>query len=283
MRGVLRLMNIYHFIIRSEASLETAWDELELAAIEVLYGDEDPNSQDKFIACRMPHAESNEQLLAKLKTVQAIKPAPDLAIDWDAQWSEHGLDFHAGAVHVRIGKLDFILKPGPGFGDASHPSTRLVLQMMEQAIQPGAVLDVGCGSGILSIAAAKLGGSPVYAIDIDPEAIRHTIENISINDIKTSLWVGSAQELVAKKPSHKMMALMNMISSEQKLAWASLDLLHKHIQECITSGILETEKNAYLAEWEKNGWELKNLLQEGEWLAFHFIKPVPREAARGNF
>lgn len=264
-------MSIYHFSIHPDVSIEAAWEELEIAGVEVLYSDEGPDGEDKVIICRLEPQPSKEEWLAKLSSVQSIKPAPDLSIDWEAQWSEHGLDFREGFVHVRVGGLEFLLKPGPGFGDASHPSTRLVLQMMENVVPGHPVLDIGCGSGILSLAAARLGAHPVYAIDIDPDAIRHTIENISLNNIEKPLWVGSAQELVDQRPGKRLIALMNMISSEQEQAWNSLAPLHQHIEACITSGVLTAEKDAYLASWKARGWKLVDTLQEGDWLAFHLV------------
>lgn len=69
-----------------------------------------------------------------------------------------------------------------------------------------------------------------------------------------------------------MIALMNMISSEQELAWNSLIPLHENIEEWITSGILAEEKEAYAALWKNRGWTQKNVIQEDDWLAFHFTK-----------
>lgn len=265
-------MNIYHFSIHPDVSIESAWEELEIAGVEVLYSDEDSESQNKIIICRLNPETSKETWLAKLPSVQSIQQAPDLTIDWESQWAHHGLDFHEGYVHVRVGTLEIILKPGPGFGDASHPTTRLVLQMMEYAVPGKATIDIGCGSGILTLAAAFLEGSPVYAIDIDPEAIRHTIENIALNKIDKSVWVGSANELAGQKPKGPFIALMNMISSEQDLAWNSLAPLHDVINECISSGVLTEEKEAYITQWEERGWQLHSTQQEGDWHAFHFKK-----------
>lgn len=266
-------MNIYHFAIHPHVPVETAWMELEMAGIEVLYSDEDLDGHNKTIVCQLPSQLNQAEWLTNLPSIQSIQLAPALSIDWEAQWSEHGLDFRDGFVHVRIGAMEFVLKPGPGFGDASHPSTRLVLELMASAINPKqAVLDVGCGSGILSIAAAKLGAHRIYAIDIDPAAIRHTIENITLNNIENPLWVGSALELLEQNPKKPLLALMNMISSEQELAWESLAALHPHIEACITSGILNEEKEAYLQRWQHRGWSVHKTLQEDDWIAFHLHK-----------
>jgi ribosomal protein L11 methyltransferase len=86
------------------------------------------------------------------------------------------------------GTLRIILDPGMAFGTGLHPSTQLCLAAMEDVVRPGMrVLDAGCGSGILSIAAARLGASVVDAFDIDPIAMRATQENASLNDLPVAI------------------------------------------------------------------------------------------------
>jgi ribosomal protein L11 methyltransferase len=76
------------------------------------------------------------------------------------------------------------LDPGLAFGTGSHPSTRLVLEFLEQHVGGGErVLDYGCGSGILAIAAAKLGAAQVDAVDVDAEAVRTAADNARANDV----------------------------------------------------------------------------------------------------
>ena len=80
------------------------------------------------------------------------------------------------------------LDPGLAFGTGSHPTTRLCLQRLDQAIRGGeSVLDYGCGSGILAVAAAKLGAHPVLATDIDPQALIATRDNAAANDCAVSI------------------------------------------------------------------------------------------------
>lgn len=68
--------------------------------------------------------------------------------------------------------VNLVLDPGMAFGTGSHPTTRLCLEWLERTVSPGQeLLDYGCGSGILAIAAAKLGAAPVYGVDIDPQAV----------------------------------------------------------------------------------------------------------------
>ncbi|MBI2309051.1 MAG: 50S ribosomal protein L11 methyltransferase [Rhodocyclales bacterium] len=82
------------------------------------------------------------------------------------------------------GAINLILDPGMAFGTGSHPTTRLCLEWLERTVQPGQdLLDYGCGSGILAIAAARLGASPVTGVDIDPQAVLAADANAARNEV----------------------------------------------------------------------------------------------------
>ena len=90
-------------------------------------------------------------------------------------WHEAPCDPHAAVVR---------LDPGMAFGTGSHPSTRLVLRWLARTLAPAAsVLDYGCGSGILAIAAAKLGSVHIDAVDVDPLALAATMDNARANEV----------------------------------------------------------------------------------------------------
>ena len=81
-------------------------------------------------------------------------------------------------------ELVIVLDPGRAFGSGSHPSTRLALAALEDRVAPGArVLDVGCGSGVLAVAACLLGAAEVVAVDVDPAAVRATERNAEANGV----------------------------------------------------------------------------------------------------
>lgn len=87
-------------------------------------------------------------------------------------------------------EVPVVLDPGMAFGTGLHPSTQLCLRAMEDLVRPGQrVLDAGCGSGILSIGAARLGVASVDAFDIDPIAVRATEENLALNDLEVPVRV----------------------------------------------------------------------------------------------
>lgn len=151
--------------------------------------------------------EQNRQRLEEafwhLGQIQAL-PALNYKIindeDWMAAWKQH---YHPILIGQRLLVLPVWLEnpapdravvkidPGMAFGTGTHPTTQLCLELLERYIQPGGpVIDVGCGSGILSIAALKLGASQALAVDIDRQAIRSTRENATNNAIAQGLESG---------------------------------------------------------------------------------------------
>lgn len=180
-------------------------------------------------------------------------------IDWNEQWALHAPTFKNGFAYVSLknGK-SFRMKPGPGFGDLSHPTTRLMLEMLPETIE-GTVLDIGCGSGVLSLAAKFLGAGRVIGIDIDDEAIAHAKENGKLNGL--DCFFGKTVPSIEEAP----LILMNMISSEQKVAWSVLPSLSCYT--LITSGFPNQEK-----EPQNYGTLLYQKSLEG-WKGFLFRKP----------
>ena len=122
-------------------------------------------------------------------TVERDEP---VAEGWEDAWRA----FHRG---IPVGRLwvgppwesppadliAVVIEPGRAFGTGAHPTTRLCLELL-QALEPGSVLDVGCGSGVLAIAAAKLGFAPVTAIDVDPVAVEVTRANAAVNEVEVA-------------------------------------------------------------------------------------------------
>ena len=97
--------------------------------------------------------------------------------------------------------LTLYIQPGLAFGTSSHPTTQKCLELLEQYMRIGdTVLDVGCGTGILAIAAAKLGAKRVHAIDIDPGAIRVARTNLALNQVseKVTLVHGSLHDVITE-------------------------------------------------------------------------------------
>lgn len=182
-------------------------------------------------------------------------------IDWEEQWATFAPKFRDGKAHVKLPTSSILeLLPGPGFGDFSHPTTKLIVDLMSCFVRDETIFDIGCGSGILSLAAAKMGAQKIFACDIDPHAEKHTLENALHNQIPISIGPPSeCQPLV----------LMNMIFVEQRIAWQTYFCPFKIL---ITSGILATEKKDYLAYAYTQGWQLLHLASLDGWLGFVFAE-----------
>jgi ribosomal protein L11 methyltransferase len=103
--------------------------------------------------------------------------------------------WHAQSIDraQREGRQTIVLDPGLAFGTGSHPTTYLCLKWLEASLAPGAsVIDYGCGSGILAIAAAKLGASSVTAIDIDAQALVSARDNARLNQVSIDVVAASS-------------------------------------------------------------------------------------------
>ena len=113
----------------------------------------------------------------------------DVADDWAERWREFHRPVRIGPLWVGPPWLDpptdaiaVVIEPGRAFGTGAHPTTRLCLELLLD-LRPGSLLDIGCGSGVLAIAAAKLGFEPVIAFDHDEAAVEAAELNAAANGV----------------------------------------------------------------------------------------------------
>lgn len=195
-------------------------------------------------------------------------PNPNL-VDWEDQWAQFAPGFQNGKAHIdltRFGtKKTLLLHPGPGFGDLSHATTSLMLSCMKGEMQGRIALDIGCGSGILSLAALLMGATQSIGIDIDEEAILHARQNAKLNQLQQSARFAKAL------PKHSRgIVLINMILSEQKVVLQELPDLPLRASLWIASGILAEQRQETLIFAEKLSLQFLEEKQEGEWIAMKF-------------
>ncbi len=117
---------------------------------------------------------------------------------WEERWREFHRPIWIGPLWVgppweepSADAIAVVIDPGRAFGTGSHPTTRLCLDFL-LSLEPGSLVDVGCGSGVLSIAAAKLGFGPITAIDHDEAAVEAARRNVEANGVEVDVLLGDA-------------------------------------------------------------------------------------------
>lgn len=265
-------MDCFCFHIKEHVTVDEAWHELEIAGFPLLYSTEELGGV-KEIYGYIPSSLSTEAATGKLNSIASITPTK-LQIDWTEQWALHSPEFQGGFVLVDLQEMGIKrilqLQPGPGFGDLSHPTTRLVLKLMRHRIAGRHIIDIGTGSGILALTAAALGAQSVAAIDIDPDALSHAKKNAALNHLQDQIAFYLPQEFSHAAPVERAVVLMNMIRSEQKQAWDALSALHHLPGESIVSGVMSQEKKEYIKLCTSWGWKLKEEIEEEGWVGFCF-------------
>jgi len=238
--------------------------------------------------------EGIEHGLWHLGQIQAL-PAPTFRFveekDWSDLWKENYKPIPIGEKLLILpawfpppeGKRKaIILDPGMAFGTGLHPTTQLCLAAMENHLTAGAsVVDLGCGSGILSIAAILLGARKVLAIDTDPFAVQNAQTNIERNGMIENIRVeeGSLQYLVddERHPDQTDLLLANIYATIlTELIDFGLIQAVRPGGIVILSGIMENQADAIQAKCESLGAKILENRQQGDWVAL-VIKTHPDE------
>lgn len=122
-----------------------------------------------------------------------------VADDWPDRWRRFHRPIRVGALWVGPpwespppDAVAVVIDPGRAFGTGAHPTTRLCLEHLLEVEHRGSVLDIGCGSGVLAIAAAKLGFAPVIALDSDPQAVEVATANAAANEVRLDVRLADA-------------------------------------------------------------------------------------------
>lgn len=199
--------------------------------------------------------------------------------DWANAWREHFQPMRVGKrlmvvpawLHPPLAEDDIELRvePGQAFGTGTHPTTQLCMAALEDYVQPGdRVLDVGCGSGILSIAAIKLGAAKAWGYDIDLAAVAASAENARDNGVAAQFEVGQGSVAEGKANAPYDVVVANILSR------VILDLLPQGLAELpkpggllILSGILAEQAAAVEAAVAEYGYTWLARPTQGDWVA----------------
>ena len=237
--------------------------------------------------------EKQKQLKEALWHLSQIQPLPAAVYrpiqdeNWMAAWKKHYRPIEIGNKLVILpawikkkftGRIPIRINPGMAFGTGTHPSTQLCLELLEEVIQPGCtVMDIGCGSGILSVAAVKLGARHVLGVDVDPAAVLSTRENADNNRITDEIEVqpGSVQEILKGQFSMRkaQVVVVNILASTIKhlLARGLADLVQTG-GVLILAGILENQVNEIINLADEKGLSLKKQVNSADWSALLLLK-----------
>ena len=218
--------------------------------------------------------------VAELGLTMEAKPLPET--DWEESWKDSYPPQEVGENLVVLpywlaeeetGRKKIILDPGLTFGTGAHPSTQMVMEAMEQRVQPGwHCLDLGSGSGILSITALRLGAQSTVGVDIDPKAEDIARENAAYNGFGSPAFTALTGNVTEDK------ALMGRLSQERYdlllvnivadviigLSPILPDFMGEHTL-LICSGILDSRLGDVTAALEKAGLTVTEIRAKEEW------------------
>ena len=207
--------------------------------------------------------------------------------DWATSWQKYYQPIPVGrrvyivpewmrGQAVPDGRVPLYLNPGLTFGTGSHATTQLCLELLEEAVTPGdKVLDLGCGSGILAIAALALGAAHATGVDIDPKAVDVAYENAEMNGIgkdRLAVYAGNVlgdSKLAAKlEPGQNRVVLANIVADVIiPLSAVAGDFMTPD-GVFLTSGIIDIRADEVAAAIEKNGLTITRRLERAGWCAF---------------
>ncbi len=193
----------------------------------------------------------------------------ELDDDWSERWKAFHRPLELDGLRVRPpwapalpgDAPEVVIDPGQAFGTGAHATTRLCLEALLELEAAGPFADWGCGSGVLAIAAAKLGFAPVVAVDHDPASIVATIDNASVNG--AAIDVRRANLRDAPGPWAPTVAANLM----RPLLLRVADLLERPPERLILSGLLVHEADEVAAAFAPRGLVEHDRRERGEWAA----------------
>ena len=202
--------------------------------------------------------------------------------NWEESWKDNYPPVEIGSGLVILpywladtydgGRIPVILDPGLTFGTGSHPSTQMVIEATEEALVPGdSCLDLGSGSGILSIAALRLGASRAVGVDIDPKAEDMARENAAFNGFGSPEFtaltgnVTADQALMTRLGEHYDLVLVNIVADVIISLAPTLPAFLSEKSVLILSGILESRLDEVVAALDRAGIAVTRIRAREDW------------------
>ena len=203
--------------------------------------------------------------------------------DWENNWKQY---FHPIPVGEKLlirptwedefeagGRKVLNIEPGLAFGTGSHETTRLCLETLEKHIHEGTtVLDIGGGSGILSIASLLLGAEKAVGVDIDALAVKTAIENGEVNNFREPEYTILQGNLTDKVSGKFDVVVANIVADVIIMFCKDVASFMKDDALFITSGIIDTREQDVIDAFNKYGFEIKARHTKGGWVCFECVK-----------
>jgi ribosomal protein L11 methyltransferase len=199
----------------------------------------------------------------------------EVADDWADRWKAFHRPVDVGPMRVRPpwesaregADIDLVIDPGQAFGTGGHHTTRLCLELLLDLEPGGEFVDLGCGSGVLAIAAARLGWSPVLGVDFDPLAVEATADNARVNGVDVAAERVDLREEVAPTAPTVAANLLRPL-----LLALRFDDPPEHL---IASGLLREEADEIAAAFaDRHGLAEIRRVSGGEWSALLLRRPA---------
>ena len=194
--------------------------------------------------------------------------------DWANTWKQYYKPSKVGEKIVvkpiweeyeqKEGELVVNLDPGMAFGTGTHETTRMCIQALEKYVkEESTVFDVGCGSGILAIAAAKLGAKLAVGVDLDPVAVESSIENVGYNNLNNiEILHGNLVEVIDGKSD---IVVANILAEIICILTDDVKRVMKDGGVFIKSGIIHDRVDMVCEKLEATGFEVIEKNRDGEW------------------
>ncbi len=203
--------------------------------------------------------------------------------DWENNWKQY---FHPIPVGEKLlirptwedefeagDRKVLNIEPGLAFGTGTHETTRLCLETLEKHIHEGTtVLDIGCGSGILSIASLLLGAEKAVGVDIDALAVKTAIENGEVNNFKEPEYTILQGNLTDKVTGKFDVVVANIVADVIIMFCKDVASFMKEDALFITSGIIDTREQDVIDAFNKYGFEIRARHTKGGWVCFECVK-----------
>lgn len=290
--GVLNSLEIYSVEIEDNIQLT----EEEKKALFINFLPELPEDDTAYITFYIDMDMDDEEIIRRVsEELEALREFVNVGKgtiektqtkeeDWVNNWKEFFKPFEVSDVYISPtwiedeipeGKVSIKIDPGTSFGTGMHETTQLAIRQVSKYLKPGNwVVDIGCGSGILSILALKKGASFVSAIDIDPIAVEASIENMEVNsmnpdkyqiqqgnileDTSVTEWLGSASYDVV---------VANILADVLIPLYPHVNNILRPGGLYIMSGIINDKADEVESHLYKHNMELVDLLHQGDWVS----------------